>query len=370
VNASIDNAPATPELVQASVDVMTRFQAATGAFMASPNFSVYQYSWLRDGSFIAHALDAAGHRDRSAAFHLWVAEVVERMAPEIEAVLSVRRAGGIPEQSMLLPTRYTAEGFPEAAADDDDAWPTVQFDGYGTWLWALQAHLGGGPVSARFLPAVRLVAEYLSACWDLPCYDVWEEYGDRLHTSTLAALAAGLRAAGALTGDGRYTLEANRIVTFLREACVVDGRFVKGPEDERVDASLLSLAVPFGVVGISDPTFVRTVQMIEAELTSPSGGTWRYLGDTYYGGGAWVLLTCWLGWYHALRHDAAAAAKFERWAARHADATLELPEQVIDQAQDARMVGPWIDKWGVPAHPLLWSHAMYVLLADALPGPG
>jgi hypothetical protein len=25
----------------------------------------------------------------------------------------------------------------------------------------------------------------------------------------------------------------------------------------------------------------------------------RYLGDSYYGGGNWILLTAWLGWYRA-----------------------------------------------------------------------
>lgn len=29
------------------------------------------------------------------------------------------------------------------------------------------------------------------------------------------------------------------------------------------------------------------------------GGVHRFPEDTYYGGGEWLLLSCWLGWYNA-----------------------------------------------------------------------
>ena len=48
------------DLRTASVDLMTRLQAPTGAFPACPTFAVYRYSWLRDGTYIALALDTAG----------------------------------------------------------------------------------------------------------------------------------------------------------------------------------------------------------------------------------------------------------------------------------------------------------------------
>jgi len=34
--------------------------------------------------------------------------------------------------------------------------------------------------------------------------------------------------------------------------------------------------------------------------------------------------------------------------------------------QQPDMVQPWIDKWGPVATPLLWSHAMYLILTDVL----
>jgi GH15 family glucan-1,4-alpha-glucosidase len=76
------------------------------------------------------------------------------------------------------------------------------------------------------------------------------------------------------------------------------GRFAKSSADRGVDASLLWLAVPFGVVSLADPTMAATASQIAATLDL-DGGTRRYASDTYYGGGAWPLLTAWLGWYYA-----------------------------------------------------------------------
>jgi len=44
-------------------------------------------------------------------------------------------------------------------------------------------------------------------------------------------------------------------------------------------------------------TRVRSFAKIEADLRQ-GGGVHRYATDTYYGGGEWVLLTAWLGWYY------------------------------------------------------------------------
>jgi len=49
-------------LYAASLRVILEGQAATGAYIASPNFPVYKYSWFRDGSFIANAMSIAGEK--------------------------------------------------------------------------------------------------------------------------------------------------------------------------------------------------------------------------------------------------------------------------------------------------------------------
>ena len=48
------------------------------------------------------------------------------------------------------------------------------------------------------------------------------------------------------------------------------------------------------------------------------------------------------------------------------DADGNLPEQVTDHSWDPSYIPVWEERWGRVAQPLLWSHAMYLTLADAL----
>lgn len=346
-------------LIDHGVGVIAEGQAPSGAYIASPNFPQYHFAWLRDGAYCALAMDAAGRRESAAAFHDWVAGVVEAQAPRIRSVEARMLRGDIPGPDELLPTRYTLEG--EAEHVEGEAWPNFQLDGYGTWLFALHSHYGAD-LPARLLPAAQLAADYLLATWRLPCFDYWEEYGDRQHTSTLAAIAAGLRAAARMLGKPSFDSVADEIVGFVLENCVVDGVLGKGPEDPRVDASLVSLATPFGLLDAGHPVMRATVDRIRTELASPTGGIRRYRGDTYFGGNPWLLLTAWLGWHDRLTGDELGHAAARNWVLDHATKGGDLPEQILHEPQDAAFVGPWLERWGPVANPLLWSHAKFILM--------
>jgi GH15 family glucan-1,4-alpha-glucosidase len=351
-------------LAAASIAHLRAGQAPSGAFVASPTFSQYGFCWLRDGSFCALAMRAAGQPDSVVAFHRWVAGAVGTQRERMRAVTADLIAGRPVAGGRMPPTRYRLDGSAEPREGD---WPNFQLDGYGTWLFALWSALSDGySLSAEIEPVARAVADYLAATWRLPCYDYWEESPTRVHTSTLAALAAGLRAASRMFGEARYEAVADEIVTFTTRRCVHDGAFVKGADDTRVDGSLLSLAVPFGLVGLDSPVFVSTLARIRAELVAPGGGVWRYLGDSYYGGSPWVLLTAWLGWCDRLRGDTAGFDDALAWVRRAAGPDGALPEQVLDEPQYPGKVAEWQRRWGPVADPLLWSHAMYLL---AVHGP-
>jgi len=144
----------------------------------------------------------------------------------------------------------------------------------------------------------------------------------------------------------------------------VAGRFRRGPRDDRVDGSLLWLSVPFGVLPPHDPLIAATIDAIRRDLCGPGGGVYRYLGDTYYGGGQWTLLTSSLAWHAAVQGDRADALELNGWVRSCARGNGDLPEQVTAHAQEAGMVDPWVRRWGPVATPLLWSHAM-VLIAES-----
>ena len=70
----------TRAAMHASVASILRNQEENGAFVASPDFAQYHYCWLRDGSFIAYALDQVGEHERGSRYHEWVNRAVGESA--------------------------------------------------------------------------------------------------------------------------------------------------------------------------------------------------------------------------------------------------------------------------------------------------
>jgi GH15 family glucan-1,4-alpha-glucosidase len=108
------------------------------------------------------------------------------------------------------------------------------------------------------------------------------------------------------------------------------------------------------------------MQAIEDDLHQPGGGVYRYKADVFYGGGEWLLLTAWLGWYYALIGKIVQAKSLLAWIESHADSDGCMAEQVSDHILNPSSFKPWFKKWGPVASPLLWSHAMYIILVNAI----
>lgn len=348
-------------LLSHSIALIRAHQHAGGAYVASPAFDTYAYSWLRDGSLIAHAMARSGQLDSAAAFHRWVGGVLHRYDGKLAALTARRLAGETIADDEQMHCRFTLAGEESA-----EAWGNFQLDGYGTWLWALGdyvARSGDRALYDELAPQVDRLVHWLRAMWQLPCYDWWEEFGDKQHTSTLAAVYGGLVAAAqlnpALADDTPAVMRA-----FARNYCVVEGRLVKFVGSPLVDASLISAGVPFGLFERDDAVLQATVARIARDLLNQ--GLHRYAEDVYYGGGEWLLLTAWLGWHYAEAGDATRARALFDWVAAQADAQGNLPEQVTTRPLFPEHVQPWIERWGPVACPLLWSHAMLLVLADAL----
>ena len=149
-----------------SVEVILAGQSPSGAYVASPTFPPYGYSWLRDGSFIADAMSRVGEIESAEAFFGWVARIVE---------------GGLGFEA-----RYTLDG-----ERDRSEWPHVQHDGWGLWLWAVRLHCERHRRPHRWQAAAEATERHLRAVRDEPCVDWWEER-EGVHAATLACIAAGL----------------------------------------------------------------------------------------------------------------------------------------------------------------------------------
>lgn len=353
--------------IDRSVALLVAAQTELGAIPASTVHDVYRYGWLRDGSWCAHALDRAGEASAAAAWHAWVSRTVLAHRERVEEAVSAVRADAV-DGRVMLPARFTLAGSEEAPGDTEEDWPNFQTDCYGFWLWALADHIRrGGLLDDTSAAAAQLVVDYLLEAGETPCFDCWEEHPGNVHTSTLAAVAAGLRDAGALLGDARAEAYAEHLLARITgPGHTLAGAFVKFPGDTRVDGSLLWLAVPFGLVEADDPTFENTLARIEQELVVPGGGVRRYLGDTFYGGSEWLLLAATYGWVSRVRGDHETARRMLDWIEAAGTTDGHLPEQVQDHVQSTYMLDFWKQRWGATATPLLWSHATHVILAQEL----
>lgn len=355
------------DLAARSHSVITAHQHIDGAYPASPTFSAYAgFAWLRDGGFTAEGISRYGDIASASRFHDWVDSVLTRRRGQVDDLIAAANRGEQPPDEAMLPTRFTLDG-----DDGSDPWWDFQTDGYGTWLWSVVTHARrhGLDLSA-WQAGINVAVDYLTAFWDRPCYDWWEEHVEHRHVSTLGAIHGGLRAAldaGALDPDqiAPATGAADGIQALVSSQGVADGHLTKWLGTKVVDGSLPACIVPFGLFDPSEPVAVETIRAVVDDL-DVDGGVHRFRADVFYGGGQWLLLSALLGWNLVAQGDPTAALRHLRWVAAQVTPDGGLPEQVSTHLLHSGSRAEWVDRWGPVATPLLWSHGMYLILADEL----
>lgn len=401
-------------LYENSLRVIMANQAATGAFIAAPNFGQYRYSWFRDGAFIALALSDTGRPETLEAarrFHGWVNEIVQRYRALAESTIAKVKAGQtLDPVTDVLHCRYTVDGEPS-----QDDWVPFQIDGFGTWLYILAEYCKklepaqAAAELAQYGDSIALLVDYLGALWQTPNYDSWEEHGDKIATSTLAALYGGLSRVAELaaylpedtileTAASTATQTAGEIKKYILEHGTTTDpdtgqryltKFCGGANPGElagaVDANLLWVAIPYSLLPVNDPLIQATVEKIVRDLVAggkldasqldtsqldSSAGVHRYARDTYFGGGEWLLLTAWLAVVRLEQGDTAGAKALLSWIEKQARPDGALPEQTFEHMNKPDMLNFWVELWGEVASPLVWSHASYVTLVNRLRSAG
>jgi GH15 family glucan-1,4-alpha-glucosidase len=372
-------------LYHKSIHIIKNGQSESGAYIACPNFPTYHYCWLRDGSFIAHAMDTSGEYSSAEAYFRWVGRTVLKYGSKVEEIRVQLKAGKPIGKDDVLHTRFTLDG---NEVTEDSAWGNFQIDGYGTWLWALAEHVqlsGNFSLLKELSNSIQITIQYLELVWKLPNYDCWEEHQEYLHPYSLSTVFAGLNAIAPFISTGLLDLQSiqvkdfsNQVKEFILRNAVNNGHFVKHvfPEisgdthkpvfDSGVDSSLIGISVPFNLFPVEHPLVKNTIHLIEHDLHRSEGGVYRYKSDVYYGGGEWVLLTAWLGWFYAKSGEINKATSLKTWIESQADTDGCLAEQVSKNLLFPEHFEPWQKKWGHVANPLLWSHAMYIILVNAI----
>ncbi|MFP4444539.1 MAG: glycoside hydrolase family 15 protein [Spirochaetia bacterium] len=353
------------DLVKRSIELIEAEQTETGAFPACSKFENYRFNWLRDSAFIIYALCRWERYEPAKKAMEWNIQTITAQKDKITALESKIRSSLTPGLTDFLPARYHLDG-----KTVSDNWPAFQIDGYGAWLWAAAEYVnmsGDREFLEELRPAVDETVRYLDIVWMLPNYDCWEENGDGIHPSSLACVYGGCRSMAELTGRVDLALIAGKVKLFLERALENRKTVPKYLGSNLSDASSLWLSVPFGCISPEETLMQNTASYIEKNILK-NGGVKRYPGDTYYGGGSWIILSAWLGWYYVKTGEPEKSLEIFRWIETQANDKGELPEQVSEYLFSEEEADNWQKRWGSSASPLLWSHAMYLILAAELSG--
>lgn len=376
------------ELVKLSLSIILDNQEACGSFPASPSFPRFRFCWPRDGIFTACGALAGGCPESTRRFLLWMHRTLLKQRSTIES-LKEKLAAKLPLcESDFLPARFTMDGETETNSPSDipfyftkwpeiyslsgvkhgNSWPNFQTDCYGSWLWGISYYAketGDISILEECRESIDLTIEYLKATWEMPCYDPWEEYGQERAIGTLGSIAGGLIAINKFRKDPSIAELIEKIRSDLRAAAAPVGFLPKYIGSSDIDGNVLWLFVPFEVFEPGDPLISQTVRQIEKQLVS--GGVKRYLKDVYYGGGEWIVLTCWLSWYYTSVGNYSRANELLEWCEKHTEPNGYFPEQILEHLNFPDYRKEWeTNWWDKSPSPLLWSHAMYIIACKAL----
>lgn len=363
-------------VLRTQIDNRGAITAANDSDIVRFGKDTYSYMWGRDGAFVAAALAKAGYSHVCRKFFEFSSQVLSE--------------GGYLFQH-YNPDGSLASNWHPWLHSGKEVLP-IQEDSTALVLWALWIHYQCSKdiefVGALYEKLIQKSANFLVMHRDpetllpIPSYDLWEErYG--VHTFTVAAVIAGLRAAANFAGLfqdtsllNTYNKAADQMKegltkhlyhTGLRRYARSGYRRTKGYElDEVIDVSLLGLTT-LGILHPKDPRMLQTMEAVRRELwlKTPIGGCARYQNDLYQRpdngmkdmkdipGNPWFIATLWLGEYLIERAESLQelheALPYLEWCAKNA-----LPSGVL-----AEQVHP-MNGLPLSVSPLTWSHSAFI----------
>ncbi len=377
-------APELQKLYRRSLATIRVHSDNDGAIIASSDTGMlhhgrdtYSYVWPRDASLIANALDKVGYGDVAERYFTFITSKIDRKG----YLHHKYRSDGVLGSSWHP---WMIDGRPGLPIQEDETALTL------TMLW--QHYLISKDIEyleskydSFIEPAADFMVEHFESAYGLPSasYDLWEEkYGTSTYTacSVYAALASATQCALLLGKEERartYSVIAERIQAGILEHLYSEelGMFVKHVKivddeivavDRTIDMSSFFGPIFFGVIEVGDARVKKSFATIEATLRvdAASAGYVRYQHDNYYtmhetgSPNPWVITTLWVAQYHIMKAkkigDLKTAYELLEWTCSHASEGGVLSEQMHPQTREHLSTAP-----------LIWSHAEFVVTADA-----
>ena len=131
--------------------------------------------------------------------------------------------------------------------------------------------------------------------------------------------------------------------------------FKRNLEDDLIDISIIGLVVPFEMFSAKEKKILNTVENINLNLRTYTGGYKRFDKDHYMGGKPWVIATLWMAEYYLETGENRKAKECFDFVLKTSGMNGYLSEQV----DNASLSPSWIIGLG-------WSHAMFIIVLEKL----
>jgi GH15 family glucan-1,4-alpha-glucosidase len=307
--------------------------APTGVVVAAPTTSLperigedwnwdYRYAWLRDLSFVVHALWVAACPDEPVRYLDWIARALGAMdGDHVQIMFGVEGERDLTERTLDHLAGYRDS---RPVRVGNDAWTQTQLDVLGEVVDS--AHLMrdylGDPVDAPVRDLLIGLADRAASRWRKPDFGMWEARDTERHylsskVMCWVAVDRAVRLADRIGADDRVATWS-RARDEIREAVLHEGwnpevrAFTGAFGSDHLDASVLLMPL-VGIVDGDDERMVATLERIEERLATDAG-VQRWADE----GSAFILCGFWLSECLALAGQRERAE--ERFAATAASA--------------------------------------------------
>ena len=208
-----------------------------------------------------------------------------------------------------------------------------------------------------------------------PSYDLWEMH-EGINVYSLAAIFGAYNAMIEIYKELKDEFTKNRvkqenvktekeklekglrdIKDFILKNFYNEGKkaFARNLEDDLIDISILGLVTPFNMFTAKEKKILNTVENINLNLRTYTGGYKRFEKDHYMGGNPWVIANLWMASYYIEAGENRKAKECFDFVLKTSGMHGFLAEQIDNEA----LFPAWIIGLG-------WSHAMFIIVLEKM----
>lgn len=131
--------------------------------------------------------------------------------------------------------------------------------------------------------------------------------------------------------------------------------YVRNSKDKKMDISIIGSVVPFKLFTTKEKKILNTIEKINLNLRTYTGGFQRFEGDHYMEGNPWPIANMWMTLYYLEKGEKKKAKETFDFVVKTASTLNFLGEQVDNNTLKAN----WVIALG-------WSHAMFIWVLEKM----